>query len=100
MGLRDVQESVEWIPSGSPWLDKGAQVSGDQLAISIGLDNAIDAARRRGGDVFANIDKTAQVMAYAKEKGVPMPMGAPGARTVEEIVQQEVAAAKENESGK
>ena len=99
MGLRDVQESVEWIPSGSPWLDKGAQVAGDQLAISIGLDNAIDAARRRGGDVFANIDKTAQVMAYAKEMGVPMPMGAPGARTVEEIVQQEVAAAKENASG-
>ena len=99
MGLRDVQESVEWIPSGSPWLDKGAQVAGDQLAISIGLDNAIDAARRRGGDVFANIDKTAKVMAYAKEMGVPMPMGAPGARTVEEIVQQEVAAAKENASG-
>jgi len=48
MDLAAVQESVEWIPSGSPWLDKYAQIQGDELGISIGLDNAIDAARRRG----------------------------------------------------
>jgi hypothetical protein len=48
--------------------------------------------------VFDNIDKTAQVMAYAKEKGVPMPMGMPGARTVEEIVAAEIKADKENDA--
>jgi capsid protein len=70
--LRDIQESVEWIPSGSPWLDKYGQIQGDQLAIDVGLDNAIDAARRRGSDVFANIDKQAEVLAYAKGKGVTL----------------------------
>ena len=67
-----MQEALEWIPSGSPWLDKGKQVSGDQLAISIGLDNAIDAARRRGANVFDNIDKQAKVLEYARLKGVPL----------------------------
>jgi capsid protein len=72
MGLRDVQEEVEWIPSGAPWLDKYKQIQGDELAISLMLDNSIDAARRKGSDVFANIDKQAKVLEYAKEKGVPM----------------------------
>jgi len=72
MVLRDVQEAVEWVPSGSPWLSKLDQVAGDKLAISIGLDNHIDASRRRGMDIFKNIDKQAQVIAYAKEKGVPL----------------------------
>lgn len=70
--LRDIQEGVEWIASGAPWLDKYKQVQGDQLGISLLLDNSIDAARRRGSDVFANIDKQAEVRAYAKLKGVPM----------------------------
>ena len=71
MTLMDVQEKCEWIPSGSPWLDKYKQIQGDQLGIDIYLDNPIDAARRRGGDVFANIDKIAQVRAYAEAAGVP-----------------------------
>jgi capsid protein len=96
MRLRDVQEAVEWIPSGSPWLDKYKQVQGDQLSIDIGLDNSIDAARRRGQDVFDNIDKQAQVIEYARLKGVPLLMGKSGARSIEEIVQDEVAKSDEN----
>jgi hypothetical protein len=72
MGLADLQSEVEWIPSGAPWLDKYKQIQGDELGISLCLDNSIDAARRRGGDVFANIDKQAEVLAYAKAKGVPI----------------------------
>ena len=90
MDLRAVQEAVEWIPSGSPWLDKYKQVQGDDLAISLGLDNAIDAARRRGSDVFKNIEKQAKVIAFAKANGVPLTMGKSGVRTVEEIVSEEV----------
>ena len=96
MRLRDVQEAVEWIPSGSPWLDKYKQVQGDQLSIDIGLDNSIDAARRRGQDVFDNIDKQAQVIEYALQKGVPLLMGKSGARSIEEIVQDEVTKADGN----
>ena len=80
--LIDLQEAVEWIPSGAPWLDKFKQVQGDKLAISLMLDNSIDAARRRGSDVFKNIDKQAEVIAYAREKGVPIDWAAGGEQSV------------------
>jgi len=60
--------SLGWIASGSPWLDKYRQAMGDELAINMMLDNSIDAARRRGGNVFENIDKQAIVIKYAAEK--------------------------------
>ena len=88
--LRDVQEEVEWVASGSPWLDKLNQIAGDELGISLGLDNAIDAARRRGGDVFHNIDRQAQVIAYAKTKGVPLVTGRTADRTVDDAIRETV----------
>lgn len=97
MNLRDIQEESEWIPSGSPWLDKYKQIQGDQLGIDIGLDNALDACRRRGGDVFENIDKQSQVIEYAKLKGVPLIMGKSGDRTINEIVNDEVKRGQEDE---
>ena len=47
MNLRETQEAIEWVPAGSPWLDKLKQVVGDEKAIELRVDNAIDAARRR-----------------------------------------------------
>jgi len=91
MQLRDVQDAVEWIPSGSPWLDKLRQAKGDELAISMMLDNSIDAARKRGGNVFTNIDKQAIVNAYAKSKGVSMAAVTTAQRTAEEL-QEDVEA--------
>ena len=83
--LRDVQEALEWIASGSPWLDKYRQAMGDELAINMMLDNSIDAARRRGGNVFENIDKQAIVIKYAAEKGVPILSIPAAGRTVGEV---------------
>jgi capsid protein len=104
MSLRDVQESVEWVASGSPWLDKYRQMQGDQLGIDIGLDNAIDACRRRGSNVFENIDKQAQVIAYAKARGVPLMSGSSGQRTVQEITAtddgEDSPAGEDNSGGK
>ena len=89
--LRDVQEEVEWVASGSPWLDKHNQLAGDELGISLGLDNAVDAARRRGGDVFHNIDRQAQVIEYAKARGVPLVTGRSADRTVDDAVRETAA---------
>jgi len=77
MTLRDVQEAIEWVPAGYPWLDKYKQVQGDQLAIELNLDNPQDAARRRGSDAFKNVDKKLQVEKYEKEQrqkeNMPLP---------------------------
>ena len=94
MGLRDVQETVEWVSHGSPWLDKYQQIKGDQLAIDIGLDNVIDACRRRGTDFFENMDKQSVAMEYAKSKGVPVVVGAASDKTINDIVRQEVETVK------
>ena len=90
MKLRDVQEEVEWVASGSPWLDKYKQIQGDELGIAIGLDNAIDACRRRGANVFENIDKQSEVIKYAQEKGVPLVIGKTTEKTINEIVREEM----------
>lgn len=97
MSLRDVQEAAEWIPSGSPWLDKYKQILGDQLAIEIGEDNIIDATRRRGGNFYGNIDKQKQAMEYAREQGVAIMVGTSRQQTVDEAIQRAVAAGIQNE---
>jgi capsid protein len=86
MTLTQVQNAVDWIPMGAPWLDKLKQVMGDGLAISLGLDNSIDAAQRRGGDVFENIDKQKKVLNYAETQGVPIATVSTTQRTVEEVM--------------
>jgi hypothetical protein len=95
-----VKEMVEWISSGFPWLQKDKEIAGDIKAIGVGLDNAIDCARRRGGDVFENIKKTALVNEAAKAAGVPIITGDSGQRTAEEIEQAVYAAMDKRESEK
>jgi capsid protein len=90
MSLRDVQESLDWVSSGTPWLSKLDQLKGDDLGISIGLDNPIDAARRRGADVFENIDKIKRVQDYAKAQGVDLKFGSSTDRTISELVEEQV----------
>jgi len=85
--LRELQEYVEWVPAGFPWLQKIQEVNGDIKAISIALDNPIDAARRRGGDVFRNIDKIAEVYRYAEKKNVPLMIGEPGQANIAEATE-------------
>lgn len=97
MTPRQVKDAIEWVPAGSPWLDKAKQIAGDKLAIEIGEDNPIDAARRKGSDVFANIDKTARVIEYAKEKGVPLSVSSVSNKTVEDLVMDAAAAGAQQE---
>ena len=82
--LRDLQESVEWVPSGFPWLQKLQEVQGDIKAVGAGLDNPQDICKRRGSDFFANVDKTAEAYKYAESKGVPLMIGEPGQASVSE----------------
>lgn len=98
MSLRDVQEAVEWIPNGAPWLDKFAQIQGDELGIALALDNPIDAARRRGSDVFANIDKIAEVQEYAKQRGVTLKVASAGDKTTKDVDAQEQASSGESKT--
>ena len=68
LDLIQIQELLEWIPSGSPWMDKLKQIKGDDIAIELRVDNAQDAARRRGADAFKNIDKQLQVEKHEQDE--------------------------------
>ena len=85
----DVASEIEWIPSGFPWLQKLQEVEGDRKAISVGLDNPIDAAKRRGGDFHANVLKTEQAYTFAKAHNVPLMIGEPGQASVAEVSGEE-----------
>jgi capsid protein len=76
--IADLQQAIEWIPAGTPWLDKRNEAAGDQLAISLGVDSAPRVARRRGIDAYRVLDEQAAFLAYAKKVGVPIYTGAPG----------------------
>jgi capsid protein len=83
--LRDIQEKVEWVSYGIPWLQKLNEIQGDVRAIEAGLDNPIDVCARRGKNFFDNIDKIAEANKYAKGKNVSIFMGSPGSRTIVEV---------------
>jgi len=92
MSLMDVQKAVEWIPAGSPWLDKRDQLAGDAMGIDIGETNIIDVCRSHGTDFFDNIDKQAKAEKYAEENGISLIKGGSGQRSIEEIIGAEVEA--------
>ena len=65
----------EFVPLGMPWWRPSDEINGDVQAIASGLNNPERICRQRGtGDPYENIDATADVLAYAKERGVPLSM--------------------------
>jgi capsid protein len=83
--LRDIQEEIEWVPTGTPWLQKLQEVQGDIKCISAGIDNPIDICKRRGTDFFDNVRKIRKANEYAKANNVPIIIGDSGQATVEEV---------------
>lgn len=73
-GSKSIAE-LEWdfVPLGMPWWKPSEEINGDVQSISAGLNNPQRVCRGRGtGDPFENIDATAEVIEYAKQKGVPL----------------------------
>jgi len=90
--LQMLKDAIEWIPAGSPWLDKHKQLTGDALAIDRGADNIIDVCRKRNTNFFDNIDKQEKAEKYAKEHGISLVKGGSGQRSIEEIIAAEARA--------
>lgn len=60
----------DWIPKGMPWWKPSEEVSASLDAIAGGLDNPVRACEEFDrGDVFENIDRTLDVIQYAREQG-------------------------------
>lgn len=60
----------EWVARGMPWWKPSEEIVGDLKAIAGGLDNPQRVCHQRDkGDVYDNIDKTLDVIKYARERG-------------------------------
>ncbi len=69
MTIGDV--AFQWVPRGMPWWKPSEEIVGDLKAIAGGLDNPQRICHERDrGDVFDNIDRTIDVIKYAREQGI------------------------------
>jgi capsid protein len=60
----------QWVARGMPWWKPSEEIVGDLKAIAGGLDNPQRVCHQRDkGDVYDNIDKTIEVIKYARERG-------------------------------
>ncbi len=55
-----------------PWWDPIKEVRGNAMGVAAGFTNPVRVCREAGTDVYDNIDTTAEVLAYAKDKGVDL----------------------------
>lgn len=62
----------EYIPGGVPWWDPAKEARGQAMAIAMGQSSPLRVCRETGTNFYRNIDETAEAMAYAAKKGVPL----------------------------
>lgn len=63
----------EWVPRGMPWWKPGEDIKADISAIEAGFRTPQDVCRKNGtGDYFDNVDRIAEAIKYANERGVPL----------------------------
>ena len=72
MSITQLKNEIEWIPAGTPWLDKVSEVKAEKQAIAVGLSSTPRSALRRGEDAYKIIDEQADYLKYAESKGVPL----------------------------
>jgi len=98
LSIDDVVESVQWVGSGTPWLDKLKEVSGDALSVYNGFESRQEVCKRHGKDFFEVIDKLAEEQQYAEKAGVMLAMGQPGQQVIEQIAEETTDAPMEAET--
>lgn len=61
-----------WTPDGLPWWNPSQEADGAIKSIAAGLDNPQRIAQETGTNAFENVDKIAEIQAYARRKGVKL----------------------------
>jgi capsid protein len=62
----------EFVPGGVPWWDPAKEARGHALGVKMGSTSPQRICREIGTNFFQNIDETAEAMAYAAARGVPL----------------------------
>lgn len=79
--VEEVQYLLEFVHVPAPWVDAKKQIEGDQLAVGACLDSIPRICARRGVSWRDVIDENAEVLDYARSKGVPVYTATPGSES-------------------
>lgn len=94
--LEEVSAATEWVGAETPWIDKLAQLQGDQLAISLGVDSIPRVCRRRNLDWKTIAEENGEAVRYSQEQGAPLMIGQPGQSTAKEAQDKDNAKPADN----
>jgi capsid protein len=86
---QDVVRAINWVPAGTPWLDKLNEVKADVLALSIGAESTPRICARHGLNAYQIADEQADFIKYCKEREVPLLYADPGKEAVQNILNEE-----------
>ena len=91
VSLRQLRNAVQWVPGGSPWLDRSKEVSADALAVATGLDSPQRIIAKRYGttDWKQFVSERAEFYDFAEGLGQPIMIGQPGQSSIGEVAQGE-----------
>jgi capsid protein len=98
MSLEQVQELIEWIPRGVPWMDKLKEAKGDRMAIGMHQDSFQRSAKRRGVDAYQMAAENAEFLDYCRGLDVPVLLTDTGGDVLEDDDVEEDAQAADVET--
>jgi capsid protein len=81
-----IVNELDFMPAGTPWMDKLTEVKADILSVSLGIESIPRIARRMGLDAYKIGKEQADYLAWAKENGLPIFYANGGQEAVQSIL--------------
>ena len=79
--LADVADRLEWVPDGTPWMDRGKEIKADADAVALGTDSRQRQCKRRGLDFYKLATERSEEEQFMRDNGVTYTVGNPGSET-------------------
>lgn len=81
-----IVNELDFMPAGTPWMDKLTEVKADILSVSLGIESIPRIARRMGLDAYKIGKEQADYLAWAKKNGLPIFYANGGQEAVQSIL--------------
>lgn len=78
---QEIVDALEWVPDGTPWMDRGKEIKADADAIALGTDSRQRQCKRRGLDFYKLANERAEEEEFMRSKSVTYIVGNPGTET-------------------
>ena len=77
----EVADLIEWVPDGTPWMDRGKEIKADADAIALGTDSRQRQCKRRGLDFYKLATERSEEESFMRANGITYTVGNPGSET-------------------